>query len=503
MKILSVNQIREADAFTIEQEPVSSAGLMERAAAACVEWITERYGAEHTFSVFCGTGNNGGDGLVIARLLSAKNYPVNVFIIGSPDKGSKDFSENYQRIQGIQTRQLKIAEIKTAAELKPVQDSIIVDALLGTGVSRLVEGLLKDAVNVINNSSSIVISVDVPSGLYCDKLNDGQDVIVKADFTLTFQFPKLSFMFVETAKYVGAFSILDIGLHPDYIHNTQTKEHFITKEDILSFFKTRDRTAHKGNFGHALLAAGSYGKIGAAELSAKACMRTGVGLLTLRLPKCGYEILQVALPEAMVDVDEEERMISGTIKTGKYNAIGIGPGIGMEKETQNALKLLIQNTAIPVVFDADAINILAENKTWLSFVPRNSIFTPHLGEFERLTGKADNSEERLKQQREFALKYNCYVVLKGAHTSVCGPDGIVFFNSTGNPGMATGGSGDVLTGMITSLLAQGYHPLHACILGVYLHGLAGDLAAAERSEESMLASDIIEFIPAAYKFLRS
>ncbi len=505
MKIFSRDQIREADEFTIKHEPIASIDLMERAASACVKWIKGRYDASVEFKLICGLGNNGADGLAIARLLSEDNYKVKVFVLRYSEKESECFKINFQKLN---TKKIDVQNIHSFS-----QDSIdfagegrgeavIIDAILGSGLNKPAEGLIAECINFINQQPLPVIAIDLPSGLYCDKLNDSKDTIVKASFTLTFQFPKLSFMFPETAECIGEFSVLDIGLHQDYINHTQTKNYFITKNDVRTFFKTRSRTAHKGNFGHALIAAGSYGKIGAAVLASKACMHSGAGLLTSHVPKCGYEIMQTSFPEAMVDADSEENFITDNIRLEKYNAIGAGPGIGSEKQTQNVVKLLIQNTVVPLVLDADALNILSENKTWLSFIRAGSVFTPHPKEFERLAGKAENSEERLKMQRDFSIKYSVYVVLKGAHTSVSFPDGDVYFNSTGNPGMATGGSGDVLTGIITSLIAQGYSSDQACVLGVYLHGLAGDFAAYHKSEEAMTASDIIEHLPEAFKFLK-
>lgn len=503
MKILSLAQIREADQYTIDKEPIPSIDLMERAAIACVNWIAERYDVQTEFKIVCGQGNNGGDGLAIARLLIGRSYKVQVFIVNHSDKLAPDFVTNYERI-GSKNEIVNVVSVASLQnKLQPTQNTVIIDAILGSGLNKAVTGLIADCIGFINRLSLPVISIDIPSGLYGDDLNETTSIIIKANFTLTFQFPKLSFMFTENAGYVGEFSVLDIGLHPGYIGQASTKDHFITRNDACAFLKTRSKIAHKGNFGHALLIAGSYGKMGAGVLSSKACMRSGVGLLTVHIPKCGYEILQTSVPEAMVDTDDEQNFISNAIKIEKYNAIGVGPGIGIEKETQNAVKLLIQNSSAPLVFDADAINIIAENKTWLSFIPANTIFTPHPKEFERLVGKSENSVKRLQLQREFSFKYHSYVVLKGAHTSVSCPDGSMFFNSTGNPGMATAGSGDVLTGIITSLLAQNYSAQQACILGVYLHGLAGDFAAHEKSEESMIASDIIENLGEAFRFIRN
>lgn len=515
MKIIDVNQIREADKYTIGHEPISSVNLMERAATSCVNWITERFDTTTMFNIICGLGNNGGDGLAIARLLAERNCSVKVIIIRYSDKESDDFKINLKRLREIKkvsTQEINsLGELSSQLQVYPELFSkesrsgveVIIDSILGSGLNKPAEGLIAEVIKYINRSGfSKIISIDVPSGLYCDKLNSAKDYMVKATYTLTFQFPKLSFMFPETNEYLGEFTVLDIGLHPDYINNAQTKNYFITKNDVHAFFKSRSKIAHKGNFGHALLVAGSHGKMGAAVLSAKACMRTGVGLLTVHVPNSGYEILQTTLPEAMVEVDSENNIISDNIRVEKYNVIGVGPGIGTEKQTQNVVKLLIQNATVTIVFDADAINSISENKTWLSFVPANSVFTPHPKEFERLTEKTENSEERLIIQREFSIKYGVYVVLKGAHTAISCPNGDVYFNSTGNPGMATGGSGDVLTGIITSLIAQGYTSMQSCLLGVYLHGLAGDFAAHKKSEEGLIASDIIDNLSDAYAFIK-
>ena len=508
MKILQVSQIQAADKYTIEHEPITSVGLMERAASAVADALEERYSTDTIFKVVCGLGNNGGDGLAIARLLQQRFFNnVEVYILGNTSEAADEFKTNLRYIntdkmlvQCIQApEELDHLKVKVAEKGKNV---VYLDAILGTGLNRPLQGLIAEAVQCINQQPATIISIDVPTGLYCDELNSVEDIIVQADYTYTFQFPKLSFMFPETAGCIGEFSVLDIGIHPQYMDEVQTKNYFVTKQDILYFFKKRSKAAHKGHFGHALIAAGSYGKIGAAVLAVKACLKAGAGLVTAHIPECGYVVMQVSVLEAMTEADSESKIIGDNINLEKYHAVGIGPGIGTDRQTQNALKLVIQNAKAPLVFDADAINCIAENKTWLSFVPAGSIFTPHPKEFERLTDKAESTLQRLQMQRDFSLKYNVYVVLKGAHTSVSCPDGSMFFNSTGNPGMATAGSGDVLTGVITSLVAQGYTSFQACILGVYLHGLAGDFAAYEKSGESMVASDIVEHLSEAFKFLK-
>ena len=504
MKIFSVDQIREADKFTIKNEPITSIALMERAALACYEWIQKSTNLSSEVIVFCGNGNNGADGLAIARILKEEGQVVKVVVLNHSDRRSDNFNINYARIKD----RIEIAEINTIDDLKLVKfdnenTNVIVDAILGSGINKPTAGLLADCIKYINNLPCEKISIDLPSGLFCDGLNSKNDPILNADYTLSFQFPKLSFMFSENEKFVGKFTILDIELSQEFISNTKANYYLLTKEDVRAILKKRNSLAHKGNFGHALIVSGSKGKMGAAVLSSKACIRSGTGLVTVRVPACGYQIIQITNPEAMADVDSSADFITDNIQLENYNAIGVGPGIGMDKQTQNVLKLLIQNSVVPIVFDADAINILAENKTWLSFIPPDCIFTPHIKEFERLVGKVSGSDERLLQQIEFSRKYRAYVVLKGAHTSISSPSGEVFFNSTGNPGMATGGSGDVLTGIITSLIAQKYSSLQACLLGVYLHGLAGDFASTKKTQETMVASDIIMGLSDAIKFIRA
>ncbi len=322
--------------------------------------------------------------------------------------------------------------------------------------------------------------------------------IINADYTFSFQFPKLAFLLPENEIYVGNWEIINIGLSADYINSAFTKNYFVIKDDIIPSIKGRAKFSHKGIYGHAMIIAGSYGKMGAAILASKACLRTGVGLLHTHVPKAGVAILQTALPEAMISVDGAEDYFSETPDISLFSAIGIGPGLGTAHKTQLAFKKLIQNSVAPMVVDADALNILSLNPTWLAFLPEGTILTPHPKEFERLAGSWHDDFERLEKQRNLAQKHGIYIVLKGANTSVCFPDGNCYFNSTGNPGMATAGSGDVLTGVITGLLAMGYTSGVAAVLGVYLHGLAGDIAASENGCEALIAGDIVDKMGEAY-----
>ncbi|MFC2107631.1 NAD(P)H-hydrate dehydratase [Bacteroidota bacterium] len=501
MKVLPLEKVREADKYTIENEPVDSIELMERAARAAFKWIYKKLKRGDRVKIFAGLGNNGGDGLVIARQLARQNIPVDVYVIRYSDKTTDDFKINYDRIKKMpEVRLVEIKEISQMPDLK--ETDIVLDAIFGSGLSKPVTGFIAEVIHAINASKSIVIAIDTPSGLYVDTSSIGhKDNIIKADYTLSFQFPKFAFFSSENEEFVGEWEVIPIGLHPDFIRDVKITNYYVDEDEIRRVLHQRSKFSHKGSFGHALLISGSKGKMGAATMASKAALRSGLGLLTTHVPKCGVNILQTSAMEAMASIDENDAVFSAHPDLDMYNAIGIGPGLGTDEITQKAFKILIQNAGMPMVIDADAINILAENKTWISFLPPNSIITPHPKEFERIAGKASNGFDRMELQREFSLKNLVYVVLKGAYTSTSCPDGTCYFNSTGNPGMATAGSGDVLTGIILGLLAQAYTPFEAAITGVFLHGLAGDHAANRLSQPAMIAGDIIDYIPNAYKVL--
>ena len=499
MKILPIDKIREADAYTIRHEPIADIDLMERAATELYEWIVTKTEPAKEVSIFCGMGNNGGDGFALGRMLANAGFKTNIILIHHSEKMSPNCKANYKKI--LQIKSAGINEIKLGDTLPEINgNGIVVDAIFGSGLTNPVMCLAAQVIDCINESKAVVISVDVPSGLFCDVTNtNSKGAIVKADYTLTFQFPKLGFLFPENDQYVGEWEVLPIGLHPAFIDEVEVSNYFLTSVDIKSIIKKRTKFSHKGTFGHGLLIAGSYGKMGAAVLAASAGMKSGAGLITAHIPKKGYAIIQTSVPEAMVSIDTEKKVFSGIPDSGNYNAIAIGPGIGLHDKTQKALKFLIQNANMPLIIDADAINILAENKTWISFIPGGSIFTPHPKEFERLVGKSDNDFERNKKQREFSIKYQAYVILKGAHTAITCPDGNCYFNSTGNPGMATGGSGDVLTGILLGLKAQGYTSIETCLLGVFIHGLAGDIAAKKLGYEALTAGEITNNLGKAFR----
>jgi NAD(P)H-hydrate epimerase len=505
MKIPTIEQIRACDTYTIEHEPVSSINLMERAAKACVNHIEEMFPNKIHIAVICGMGNNGGDGLAITRLLLDKNCDCHAFLIKHNDSFSSDCEENCKRLQNNYPSRIQL--VHNEEEIPSLKHyDLVVDALLGSGLNKPIEksGLLSKMIKTINDCPAFIFAVDIPSGLFAEKPMGEPSVAIEADFTLSFQFPKLCFFFPENYQYAGEWNIADIGLNSQCIHQMESSNNMVDNAFIRGLLRVRKKFSHKGNFGHGLLIAGSKGMMGAAVLASKSCLRAGIGLLTTHIPLIGYFILQTTVPEAMIECDENENHFSGIeFKTlDKYNAVGIGSGLGKEKCSAEGLKKLIGDFGGPIVFDADAINILAENKTWLEFIPPNCIFTPHIKEFERLTHPVSNSFERMELQKEFSKRYNCIVVLKGAHTCVSSPQGNCYFNTSGNPGMATAGSGDVLTGIILSLLAQEYSSFQTAIIGVYLHGKAADIALQQQSYESLIASDIVENLGKAFQMTR-
>ncbi len=496
MKILSAGQIREADAYTIANEPIASIDLMERASTVFTLWYVAKYTPRQPVSIFCGNGNNGGDGLAIARLLHERGYAVSVWLVGGGNT-TKDRDINEQRLSKIPNiNQYSLTEPDTYPTLS--EQMVIIDAIFGSGLNRPLQGWVAGLIDHLNAQACTRVAVDIPSGLYADSISNG--TIFKAHHTLSFEAPRLSFLFAEHDEYVGEWEYRSIGLNADYIAKTASPYRIIAPTDVE--LKTRARHSHKGSYGHSLVIAGGYGKIGAAILAAKACLRAGSGLVTTCIPKCGYTAMQTALPEAMTLTDDNNDFITSAPDTAPYSAIAIGPGIGQQPETLNALFTLIERFRHPLVLDADALNLLAHNKSWLNRLPANSIITPHPKEFERLFGPSSNSLERLQLACRQAKEHNIIIVLKGANTAIITPKQDVWFNNTGNPGMATGGSGDVLTGIITGMLSQGYEPLQATIYAVCLHGLAGDLAAQANSQEAMIASDIITHLGKAMNMCR-
>lgn len=499
MKILSAGQVAKADAFTIENEPIKSIDLMERAAKACYDWICEHYEKSTSFKVFAGVGNNGGDGMVIARLLREKGYDAEVIFVSLSDNCSADCSTNLQRFKKLYPDSLTILTKNQADFEVSGAESIIVDAIFGSGINRPVTGFTAEVIAKINNSGAEIIAIDMPSGLFTDDNSENNmETIVKADTTLSLELPKLAFMFSENEQFVGQWHIIPIGLNNEFVEKQESQHHFTGKGEVRQLIKSRPGFGHKGTFGHALLCGGSFGMIGAAVLMSRSCLRSGAGLVTAVVPRCGHTVLQTTVPEVLCKSLEEQEILSGSLDVTGYQAVGIGPGIGTHKRTAIWLKDILNTVKVPLLLDADAINIIAESNDLVGLLPKDSVLTPHPGEFDRLVNKSNSAYERVKLQVRFAVDHGVYVVLKGRHTSICTPDGEVYFNGSGNAGMATGGSGDVLTGLITGLLAQGYPPLYACQIGVYIHGLAGDIQVAKISEQALTASDIVNGLGEAF-----
>jgi NAD(P)H-hydrate epimerase len=490
MKVLTTEQIRRADEYTIGHEPVLSLDLMERAAVRLATYIGAQTWAFRNVRIFAGYGNNGGDGIALARLLSNKGRSVNLHVITPEKCWSPDAKANLDRLP--EQENLMVTYLQAGTPLPAIDSTdLVIDALFGSGLTREPAEFVAEIIDHINSCKARVIAIDMPSGLFGEdnSLNSRRHVI-SAFQTLTFQFPKLCFFFPDNHQYVGDWKVIPIGLHPDFIRKVETPWNFIGFEDVSAWLKPRSKFSHKGSFGHSLLIAGSTGKMGTAVLAASACIRSGSGLTTVMLPGSGNAIVQSAVPEAMTIPDSDPDRWTSVPDLSPYSAIGAGPGIGTHPSTWKALERLLLESNIPLVLDADALNLLSRNPGSLLRVPKNSILTPHPGEFKRLFGEDSGDYSRLMRLKELAEFYGLVIVLKGAHTAVAGPDGSVWFNTTGNPGMATGGSGDVLTGIITGLVAQGYDPFVAARMGVYLHGLAGDIASESTGMEALAAGDI-------------
>ncbi len=500
MKILNTAQIRELDKYTIEHEPIKAIDLMERAAKAIAHAIMEEW-IEHTpVIVFAGPGNNGGDGLAVARILAEADYQVSVYLFNIHNKLSEECATNRQRIINCK-KVSKFTEVTLdfdPPELTPA--TLIIDSLFGSGINKPLMGGFASLVKYINQSPAKVVSIDIPSGLMCeDNSYNIRPNIIRANLTLTLQQLKLSMMFADCQQYIGRLRVLDIRLSPEYIRNTETAYRIIEEHELRPRLRQRNDFAHKGTMGHALIIAGSYGMAGAAILATRGCLRAGAGKVTTHTPKRNYSIMQTAVPEAIMQMDHEETYFSESVDTDGFDAVAIGPGLGRNENTSIALIGQIRRTQCPVVVDADAINILANHQAWLQQLPKGIILTPHPKEFDRLVGSVSNNDyDRLTRALQLAERLQGYVILKGHHSALCMPNGHVVFNSSGNSGMATAGSGDVLTGILAALLARGYERAEACMLGMYLHGLAGDIAAKQVGKESLVAGDIIRFLPKAF-----
>ena len=497
MKILSSQQIYEADQATIQHLSISSLDLMERAASKCHEWLITKYPDKtRPVHVFCGMGNNGGDGLVISRMLIASGCKVLTYLVCFSDKRSTDFKENLSRLNKIKG---SVKEVRQGADFPEIDEKdLVIDAIFGIGLKRSPEGLVQEMIEYMNASKAAIVSIDVPSGLFTSSKVLNSEAVIRSTYVLSFQVPKLAFLLPDNEPYLENWIVLDIGLDKLFLEQVATPYQFVDHAFIGDFIKKRQRFSHKGTFGHSLLIGGSFGKIGAMILASRAALKSGSGLVSTYIPKCGYSAMQASSPEVMVEVDDEKFLQFFNIKT-KANAIGIGPGLGTHAKTKKGFVDYVLQCKIPLVIDADGLNIIAEYQDLLDIIPKDSILTPHPKEFERLAGPWSDSYERLEKQINLSLKLQCVVVLKGAYTSIA-YQGKVYFNSTGNPGLATAGSGDVLTGIITGLRAQHYSALQAAVLGVFLHGRTADIGiSSSESMESFTAGDCAQFLGEVFK----
>jgi hydroxyethylthiazole kinase-like uncharacterized protein yjeF len=490
--LLVSQQIREADAYTISHEPITSVDLMERASKAFVGWFVNHFpNKQQAIAVYCGTGNNGGDGLAIARILDDHGYSnIIVKITRFSDKASDDFNENLKRIKKTG---IPVKEIKPGAKPSAEKAELIIDAMLGSGLNNPLAGDYKALVDYLNSLHKTVVAVDVPTGFYTDGEISQNATILKADLVITFQQPKINFLLPESGPYINCFEVVNIGLSKDFINTVDTHYYLVEEQDARQLLKPRRRFSNKGTYGHALIIAGKDETMGAALLSASACAHAGAGLTTACIPQSGLVALNSSMPEIMALIKNESK--TPEIEWDKFSTIGIGPGLGKEPSTLKLIKAVLKNYGKPVVIDADALNVLAENQNLLRKLPAGSILTPHMKEFDRLFGKHTSWWQRLQTAKAKAKELGIYIILKNDYTITATPDEKLYFNSTSNAAMATGGMGDVLTGIITSLLAQKYSPQDACILGVYIHGRAGDELALPNRMNVVLPSQIVSRLP--------
>ncbi|WP_452230124.1 NAD(P)H-hydrate dehydratase [Lacinutrix sp. MEBiC02404] len=497
MKIFSKEQIYEGDKLTAEKQGITSTDLMERAATQIFNWMHMRMqGAQVPIHVFCGIGNNGGDGLVLARHLITHGYNVKMYVINYSDTRSKDFLINYDRIKNIsKVWPLLMTDAEEFPEIHP--DDIIVDAIFGIGLNRPVVSWVKALFQHFKASKAFTLAIDLPSGMYPDQVPANEKDVVWSHYTLSFQTPKLIFFLPETEKYTVQWEVLDIGIDPEYLNATDTAYELIGKNEMLPIYKPREKFSNKGTYGHALIIGGSYGKMGSVTLASRAALSSGAGLVTAYIPKCGYTALQSSFPEAMVLTDTNEEILTNISFDIEPNVIAFGVGVGTATKTINAFENFLKTNKIPLVIDADGINILAKKKALLKLLPEQTVLTPHPKELERLVGKWNDDFDKLKKVKALSKKYKLIIVIKGANSLTVFKDK-GYVNTTGNPGLATAGTGDVLTGIITGLIAQGYEPLSATLFGIYLHGKSADIAIETLGYQSLIASHVIETLGQAY-----
>ena len=499
MKIFSAAQIKACDAYTIHASGISSVDLVERAASECATHIIGHYPVDTPFVLLCGMGNNGADGLALARILMQHGYGIKVFVLQHRNEHTPENKSHLNKLLRIDAALVEYLQPETFLADLPEQ-VVLIDAILGTGLSRQVDGWLADFFSHINHLPNKKIAIDIPSGMPADNLPAPDASMIAAQETLSFEFYKRSFLHPETGPYCGKITIVAIGLHPTFIEATHTHYQTIDEDALSILLKKKAAFSYKNQHGHCFITGGSKGKVGAALLATAAALKSGVGLVSSIIPEVAYIPLQSNLPEAMCQVAGQTH-IESIEPYQAASAMGIGIGMGTAEASVQALTNFLETCTLPCVFDADALNILAAHPELMTKIPEHSILTPHVGECDRLFGASSNSMQRVEHIRMQAMRYKVCIVLKGHHTVVVTPDGDCYYNLNGNAGMAKGGSGDVLTGLIAGLLAQAYLADQAALLGVYIHGLAGDLAATELGMQAMNARDIIEYLSGAWQKL--
>ncbi|WP_271781947.1 NAD(P)H-hydrate dehydratase [Aquimarina algiphila] len=496
MKIFSAQQMRMADEATMQSKNITSLELMEQAAQQVFNLIHNRLqGAPVLIHVFCGIGNNGGDGLVVSRLLLEHGYNIKTYIVNFSENRSKDFLVNYDRLKEI-TSSWPI-QLKSKEDFPTVsREDMIIDAIFGIGLNRPLVSWVAQLIKHLNTFRCFTLSIDIPSGLYVDKAPDDSEAVIYANTTVTFQLPKLVFFLPQTGMYTQDLEVIDIGLDRNFLTQSPGVGILISKNEVLPLYRPRHKFSHKGTFGHCVIIGGSYGKIGSVVLATRSALRIGAGLVSAYLPECGYEVMQSSVPEAMVITDDDDELAEIHLDF-KPTAIGIGIGMGTNEKTVKAFEKFLKHNQSRLVIDADGINILSKHLQFFENLPEKTILTPHPKELQRLIGEWKDDFDKIEKTKAFSKEYDCIVVIKGAN-SITIYDNQLYVNTTGNPGMATAGSGDVLTGIITGLLSQGYEPLHAAVFGTYLHGSSADIAIQQTSFEGLLASDITSYIGAAF-----
>lgn len=497
MHLLTAAQTKDWDAATLRQQGISAQQLMERAARACTGWLLKKYTTQTPFIVLCGCGNNGGDGMAIIRFLLQAGFAVKGFLLKHQDRLSADAAAQELLLPNGALQVLTPGSL--LEDLPP--HIVLVDALLGAGTARPLSGWLNEFVTHINQLDNEKISIDMPSGLQADQLPLPEDVVLKATHTLALQQFKRSLLHPEGGRYGGQLHRIDIGLDGDFLSRTESPFQTIEAHTVNSLFRQRDVFSHKGTLGTALIIAGSYGMMGAAALAANAAGRAGAGKVKALVPACGYGILQTLAPEALCLVSGTEQLTEMAAFTDGVSGLAAGPGIGDSAATKDALRALLTQQTKPMVLDADALNIISGEKEMLLQLPPRSILTPHPKEFERLFGATENSMARLELAREKAIAHQVLIVMKDRFTVIVTPSGDCWYNLRGAAAMATAGSGDVLTGVLAGILAQGYSPFAAAVLGVHVHALAGEYATKAMGIHATLAGDLVQQLGAAFREL--